>query len=177
MTKRLQRKLPGIVKQSLRVGLEEWHKRFLPIHFTRAAYSRYGRAYPKPKRHGDPFVESGTLRDRMLAASQRKNIRGTSRTMTLRMKFGRPPQYENPEHVRRQILATMMRDNLTWEEAKQRVWSRAGYHPITKARVDKGLHAMHGGEATAIVARARRETVKLIKEAMPKGKRRRRVKA
>jgi hypothetical protein len=139
----------GIVKRTLQQVMAEQHNRYIKRHFTRQAYSLYRFDYPKRKKAGLPFVKSGTMRDRLTQRRGVRDVRGTSRTAHLVVKFGRPPQYTQTD-INRKIRILMVAKNMTYQQARGQVMRKAGYSAKVKRQIQRGATALNGGEARSL---------------------------
>lgn len=139
-----------LIKETMKEGMAEWHTRYMGHHFTRAAYSRYGwqGAYPHRKRSGDPYVESGRLRERMTRRRTAAEVTGTSKRVTLRLKFGRPPKYT--EERLRKMIAREMRKGATYKQAQRRVYRQANYSRQMREQAQRDLAVVAGGEMRSL---------------------------
>ena len=117
----LKRDLNRIVRNSLRLALQEWRRSILPVHFTAAGARKYGfrartRKYRERKQrekgHSRPMVWSGESEER----SRRARITTTSRrgfatvnapTLNLRPKGGRIDMRDELSRLTQQDERTM----------------------------------------------------------------------
>lgn len=113
-----------VVKESLKAGLQYWHERILPKHFTLIGQSQYGTAFsrsPKKIKSGQPaLVSTGEFRDRILS---NPTIRATFRNASIRYQFGRPSFSRtrgNLEAYRNTFTADLMKTNPRDMESKSR---------------------------------------------------------
>lgn len=147
------------LKSVLKTAVLMWHTKYLPRHFTRQAYALYPDKYPGQfhvkKSPGMPLVRSGTLRDRLLSKSSIAHISSTSTRATIRMNFGRPPQY-TPEQMKKMIFAIMRKTGQSYKQAQKQAYSGAGYG--FKAAMAGMITAMHPGEV--------REICEFVRDAM-----------
>jgi len=148
------RKFAGVFGRAAKKGMAWWHEKKLARHFTRGAYSLYPGAYPKPKRKGLPLVKSGTLRRRILSSRQRQNIRGTAKRTTLIMRYGRPRQFTK-KLLEEAILVRMGLENLSWQQAANKVYAQAGYGERNRQIFQDAITATTNAEATEIAEKVR----------------------
>ena len=170
-----KRQFNGMFARSLKAGMAFWHATIMPGHFERAAYAKYRGAYPKEKGisqraegsgKGKPLVSSGTLRRRVLSKKQLSNIRGTSKGVTMDLHYGRPKRMTK-KVLREAIVIAMATDNLTYKQARQRVFSRAGYGARNAAIFQEALTVTTDTEGNQIA-----EAIKnaFFEEAKKRGK-------
>jgi hypothetical protein len=170
-----KRQFNGIFARSLKAGMAFWHGKHLPGHFERSALVKYSGHYPGKKvipgflRPGKkkPLVRSGTLRRRVLSKKQLANIRGTSKGVSMTLHYGRPKALTK-KLLRRSILIMMHVEKLTYEQASQRVFSKAGYGARNAAIFQDALTATTEREGEEI-AEAIRDA--FFEEAKQRGKR------
>ncbi len=150
-----------IIKAALFKTLLEWHRQFARYHFMREAYARYGSlgVYQKQKKRGDPLVQTGTLRKRILARKSEADIRGTARQARLVMRYGMPPKY-SAEELRKQVLITMSDRHVSYRRAQRIVYSAAGYSKEARQRFAAWIPALSGGEARHLRTFMRDEIVR-----------------
>jgi len=165
-----------ILKAGLKANVLEWHRRYASVHFTRRAYTRYAGMglYRQQKRTGDPFVESGSLRERMLRPRTQAEVTGTSKQVTLRLPIGRPPQYTD-EGLKRQVLIEMRKHNISYRQAQRRVYAKAQYTKETRELLKTHIPAVAGQEPRHLRAHLRDFVVRELNK--HGRKRRRRVRA
>ncbi|GAG21866.1 unnamed protein product, partial [marine sediment metagenome] len=104
--------------------------------------------YRHRKRSGEPYVESGTLRSRMIRKRTAGEVTGTSRRVTLRLKFGRPPKYT--EEVIRKMIAREMRKGRTFKQAQRKVYRQANYSREMREQAQRDLTVVAGGEMRSL---------------------------
>ena len=161
-----------IVKGALKSTALFWHRRYAPQHFTRAAYTRYGGlgAYRKQKKAGDPMVETGTFRDRLLAPRSKSDVKGTSRGVRLHFKFGRPPQYTE-KMLRRRAWILVVTKRISLKAALRRVYRGAGYSKAAKMMFKSHVPAVSGPEVRSLRVHTRDHIVAALNKAGPRRKR------
>ncbi|MGD8237841.1 MAG: hypothetical protein PVH68_04775 [Armatimonadota bacterium] len=155
-----------IVKAALKATVLKWHREYAPIHFTRAAYRRYSYlgVYRRRKQRGEPMVESGTLRERILQPRTAEDVGGTSRRAYINFTIGRPPQYTE-EELKRQILIEMVKRKTSYRAAERRVYRRAQYSRAGREMFKTHIPVVAGGEARSLRAFLRDRVIRGMKEA------------
>lgn len=158
-----------IMKECLKEAALEWHGRFIRHHFTRAAYTRYRYQglYRTQKRHGDPLVETGSLRDRMTRRRGMADVTGTSKKVTMRLPIGRPPKYTETE-IEHRIRAEMKKRGINRQAAQNRVYRSIGYSKQARAMFKTHIPAVAGGEVRALRAFLKARIVHRLNERGPK---------
>lgn len=117
----------GLAKRGLREMVVHWHAQYFQRHFTERAYGLYGRSVypyrkPGPKKTitKKPLVETGHLREKMLARPRKAEIKGTAKGMRLQRRYGQPASVE--EIARRRGYSSV--DDWLHEVALRRVVSQ-----------------------------------------------------
>lgn len=144
-------------KSALRNVVAYWHRKYLPLHFKRAAHYRYSEYNALKTRKKEPLVDSGTLRDRLTDRRQLANISGTGNSVRLKMQIGRPPKYR-PDKIKAKAWAIARREKIAYDVALQRVYRQAGYSPQAKQLFKRLIPAVNDQENRAM-ANVLRQTI------------------
>ena len=168
------------LKPTLKEMLLFWHRRYAKRHFTWEAmglYPEYRETYrhiaavvrspPRKQRKGQsyrhehqigehlgegPLVDTGSLRRHITKRKTMQDTSGTSRAATLKMGFGMPyrRKYE-PAMMRRRAFSLMRREpGLTFKQALNKLYSKAGYDAKTKAYFQVLITAINEEEMRTI---------------------------
>ncbi len=177
MTKRNVREFKKEFKVSLKMALQLWIDRFLPLHFERVAYSRYPGVHNFIKK-GDrkPLVFTGHLRDTILQGEKEISTPGTGGSIRgkIRMKFGRPSEYDfsKIDTVAEKIR---LESNITLAEARKRAFkikfSRGGYDPATKLRFQNEITALNQAEINVMSKLIEKRMLAQLKKQGPRRRR------
>jgi len=155
-----QRGRNRVIKESLKYGLNYWHKEILPKHFRLGNIAMYPDSFVAKKKGGIPLVQSGNFRDRVLGFPQ---IRATGKSASIRYQLGRPnPAYSQVStfyneynkdikamdtKTKRIIFNSMRGKKITFEEARRQLiakfFKRTGYPNYLKKRMARGIKAFN----------------------------------
>lgn len=177
-----------VIKETLRTGLNYWHRVILPRKFTLSGQQQYGSVFARSSRKqktGEPaLVQTGEFRDRMLAPPL---IRATFRSASIRFRWGRPSQSEskgnlsayrnaytadfektNPRHMesktRNMIFSFMRGKSIKFEEARKQVLSKVTKKVYQRTSYNiKTRKQMHDGIAV-VSASDRQEIIGVMQE-------------
>jgi len=165
---RLQREA---LRKALRVAgfaaLEHWHKNFLPRHFRKTAlfeYAPYAQYYSGLRRQLRrktnrvpvlqtreklPLVDSGSLRDRVMQPVARgRDFRGTAKSTTLTLRYGRPRGIE--ARANKEIARLVEKYGMTSKAAAAKVFRHMGYTPAIRQRFERLIPFMSEREKTTL---------------------------
>lgn len=164
-----ERGFARIMKRALKDAVLAWHEQFLPRHFTRAAYGHYGflGAYRRHKKRGEPYVQSGTMRERFTARRTEADVTGTAKRVRLRLPFGIPPQY-TPESLKAQVFIEMRQRNLSYTQAQALVYRAANYSQAMREAAQRDIKAMSNPEMHSLREHLKNLIVIELNKAGPK---------
>lgn len=161
----------GIMKRALVMLVLDWMRLFIHKHFKRQAYNEYPEVYTKRKKRGrDPLVLTGALRKRIVRRFSKGQVRGTSKKVTLRVPFGRPPAFTE-KFLRKATFIVMDERKISFKQAQRLVFSRAGYSRKAKAFFNKAIPFMSNSEAKRLADGLRK---RIVEELNKTGRKRRR---
>ena len=145
-----------LMKAALKDNVYHWHRQFAGFHFTRHAYSRYRYlgAYRHQKTKGEPLVETGTLRRRMVRPRSEAEITGTSTRVTLKMPMGRPPE-QTDALLRKRIIMAIREKHMSWRQAERYVMRRTGYSKKGREMAQTHIPLVAGGEVRHLRKKAK----------------------
>jgi len=168
-----ERGFAKLLKAALKDNVYHWHRSFAAFHFTRQAYSRYRYlgVYRHQKKGGEPLVETGTLRRRMLRPRNETEMTGTSRRVTLKMPMGRPPE-QTDALLRKRTIRVMREKGMSYRQALNYVMRRTGYSKKGREMIQSHIPVVAGGEARHLRGKL---TVHIVAGLNRKGAKRRRT--
>lgn len=160
-----ERKLRAIDRVVLKDSLAWWHKNLARKHFTRAAYNEYKDEYSrfKKKKRGAPLVRRGRLIQKALAARQRNSIRGTFRNASMTVRYGRPGRF-TPEAIETAIFIEMEKRSINYNQARSRVYSKAGYGARQSRAMNRMMAAVSDGDLQLAVQQEIKNRRKVMRE-------------
>jgi hypothetical protein len=152
-----------IMKRVLRQVARYWYDRYLPEHFQPKGATKY---HIKPNEDtGRPLTWTGTLRRRMTRPLDPSDITGTSKQVTIRLRYGRPPEFPSQEDLATAIYAEMENRSVPYRTARAAVHRRNAYSREARRAFDRGLRAVHGSDVRTLKSKAARFAKALFDEA------------
>lgn len=151
-------------QKAMRKGLIYWHGKYAPRHFDKSAYRRYPMAYGRlvRKEKGEPLVQSGSLRGRVVSRLRASNIKSTSKMARLTIPLGEPGKLKE-EDITRRAAVLKSKNGAPWKAALRQARNQAkrGYSSESKHLLNDAISEFNPQEEREMAQEMRRHMYKV----------------